>query len=176
VNRGTAINEGEQRRLTTGLVLVVSLTAFEALAVATILPVAIRDIGGVRFYGWAFSSFMLANLVGIQMAGEAADRRGAERPFVLGCGCFAAGLAVAGLSHGLLTFILGRVLQGAGAGAISAASYVAVTRGFTSAARPRMLAILSTAWVIQDGGSGAASGLAHLFGWRSVFLALIPWW
>jgi MFS family permease len=157
------------------LVLIVSLAAFEALAVAAVLPVTVGEIGGVRFYGWAFSSFMLANLVGIQAAGEAADRGGAERPFVLGCLLFAAGLLTAGLSPGILPFIAGRVLQGFGAGAISAASYVAVARAYPSSARARMLAVLSSAWVIPGMiGPAAAGALSHLFGWRSVFLSLLP--
>jgi MFS family permease len=164
-----------RRRLTVGLVLIVSLTAFEALAVATALPAAIGDIGGVRFYGWAFSSFMLANLVAIQAAGETADRRGAQRPLAIGGALFAGGLLVAGLSAGILMFIAGRVLQGLGAGAISAASYVAVARAYPSGARPRMLAVLSSAWVIPGMiGPAAAGGLTHLFGWRSVFLILLP--
>ena len=165
----------QRRRLTAGLVLIVSLTAFEALAVATALPAAIGDIGGLRFYGWAFSSFMLANLVGIQAAGEAADRHGAQRPFAAGCALFAAGLLSAGLSPGILVFIAGRVLQGLGAGAISAAAYVAVARAYPSGARPRMLAVLSSAWVIPGMvGPAAAGALTHLFGWRSVFLSLLP--
>jgi MFS family permease len=165
----------QRRRLTVGLVLIVSLTAFEALAVATALPAAIGDIGGVRFYGWAFSSFMLANLVGIQAAGETADRRGAQRPLAFGGALFAGGLLVAGLSTGIVMFIAGRVLQGLGAGAISAASYVAVARAYPSGARPRMLAVLASAWVVPGMiGPAAAGGLTHLFGWRSVFLILLP--
>lgn len=155
--------------------LIVSLTAFEALAVATILPAAIGDIGGVRFYGWAFSSFMLANLVGIQAAGDAADRGGVQRPFIAGCALFATGLVAAGLSRGVVSFIVGRVLQGGGAGALSAASYVAVARGYTETARPRMLAVLTSAWVVPGMiGPAAAGALAHVFGWRSIFLFLIP--
>lgn len=165
----------QRRRLTSGLVLIVSLTAFEALAVAAILPVTIGEIGGMRFYGWAFSSFMLANLVGIQAAGEAADRGGAQRPFAAGCVLFAAGLLTAGLSPGILLFIVGRILQGLGAGAISSASYVAVARAYPNSARPRMLAVLSSAWVIPGMvGPAAAGALSHLFGWRSVFLSLLP--
>lgn len=165
----------QRRRLTVGLVLIVSLTAFEALAVATALPVAIGDIGGLRFYGWAFSSFMLANLVGIQAAGESADRHGARLPFAIGCTLFAAGLLGAGMSPGIAIFIAGRVLQGLGAGAISAASYVAVARAYPTAARPRMLAVLSSAWVIPGMiGPAAAGAITHLLGWRAVFLSLLP--
>ena len=171
----SGIWQPEQRRLTTGLVLIVSLTAFEALAVATALPVAIGDIGGVRFYGWAFSGFMLANLVGIQAAGESADQHGAERPFATGCALFVAGLLIAGLAPGILVFLAGRVLQGFGAGAISAATYVAVARAYANSARPRMLAVLASAWVVPGMiGPAAAGVLTHLFGWRSVFLSLLP--
>lgn len=171
----TSVWQPQQRALTVGLVLIVSLTAFEAMAVATVLPSAIDDIGGVRFYGWAFSSFMLSNLVGIQMAGQAADRHGAHPPFIVGCLFFAAGLIVAGLSRGPISFIVGRLLQGGGAGAVSAAAYVAVARGYDTAARPRMLAIFATAWVVPGMvGPAAAGALAHVFGWRSVFLFLIP--
>ena len=42
-----------------------TVIAFEALAVATIAPRVARDLGGLDLYGWLFSAFMLANLVGI---------------------------------------------------------------------------------------------------------------
>jgi MFS family permease len=63
------------RRLTAGLVLTVTLAAFEALAVATILPVVSRQLGDLRLYGWVFSAFFLATLVGTVIAGGLADRR-----------------------------------------------------------------------------------------------------
>jgi len=62
--------------LTIGLVLVVTMAAFEALAVATILPVAQEDLGGLGLYGLVFVSFMLASLVGILVAGREGDRHG----------------------------------------------------------------------------------------------------
>jgi len=55
--------------LTIGLLLTVSMAAFEALAVATILPETVREIGGLEWYGWAFTGYMLAHLVGIPLAG-----------------------------------------------------------------------------------------------------------
>ena len=47
------------RVLTVGLVLAVTFVAFEALAVATILPVVGRHLGDLRLYGWVFSAFLL---------------------------------------------------------------------------------------------------------------------
>ena len=73
-----------QRALTAGLLLAVVFIAFEALAVATILPTVVDEIGGLSIYGWTFSGFMLANLVGITIGGQVADRRGLATPFAVG--------------------------------------------------------------------------------------------
>ena len=57
-----------RRALTAGLLVTASSGAFEALAVATVLPATVGEIGGLELYGWAFSGFMLANLIGIRFA------------------------------------------------------------------------------------------------------------
>ena len=41
----------ERRRLTVGLVLTITLVAFESLAIATVLPTVERDLGGLALYG-----------------------------------------------------------------------------------------------------------------------------
>ena len=76
--------DAHRRALTVGIVLVVTMVAFEALAVATALPKTVDELGGVSLYGWAFSAFMLANLVGITVAGHQADARGPAPPLEIG--------------------------------------------------------------------------------------------
>ena len=51
----------QRRALTAGLVLTITLVASEALAVVTVMPVVVRDLGGLRLYGWVFSGFMLGS-------------------------------------------------------------------------------------------------------------------
>ncbi len=161
--------------LTIGLLLTVSMAAFEALAVATILPATVREIGGLEWYGWAFTGFMLANLVGIPLAGEAADRRGPALPFIAGVLAFAAGLAIAGFANSMEVLVAGRVLQGGGAGALWSVAYVAVARAYPAAEQPRMLALLASAWVLPGlFGPALAAGIARQASWRFVFLGLAP--
>ncbi len=165
----------DHRGLTLGLLLTVSMTALEALAVATVLPAAVTDIGGLAAYGWAFSGFMLSNLLGIIVGGQAADRHGPVQPFVLGGVCFGLGLLVAGLAPAMLILVAGRVAQGFGAGAISSVAYVAIGRGYASPLRPRMLALISSAWVMPGLiGPALAGGVADHWSWRWVFLGLVP--
>src|ERR1700735_111766 len=85
-----------RRLLTTGLVLMVTLVAFEALSVATILPIVGRQLGDLRLYGWVFSAFLLSSLIGIVLAGTLADRVPLGRPMLAGLALFAVGLIIGG--------------------------------------------------------------------------------
>ncbi|HRW37085.1 MAG: MFS transporter [Acidimicrobiales bacterium] len=164
-----------RRDLTVGLVLTITLVAFEAMAVATIMPDVKDDLGGLALYGWVFSGFSLASLAGIVVAGQLADRRGLVVPYVAGLGLFTAGLVVGGLAPSMPVLVAGRVLQGFGAGAIPATAYAAIARGIPPALRPKMFAVMSTAWVVPGlAGPAAALGIEHALSWRAVFLVLIP--
>ena len=165
----------QHRALTTGLVLTITFVASEALAVVTVMPVAAHDLGGLRLYGWVFSGFMLGSVIGIVLAGREADRRGPAAPFVAGLLLFGAGLAIAGLAPAMGVLVAGRVLQGMGAGAVPSVAYAAIGRSFTGPLRARMMAVLSTAWVLPGlAGPALAAEVARAFGWRWVFLGLLP--
>lgn len=165
----------QQRALTTGILLAITVVALEVLAVATVMPAAQRDLGGLRLYGWAFGGFMLASLVGIAWASREADRHGPARPLAVALAFFAAGLLIAGLAPSMLVLVIGRAIQGAGAGAMPAISYVAVGRGYPEATRPRMFALIATAWVVPGFAGPALAGVvAELASWRAVFVGLVP--
>jgi MFS family permease len=165
----------QRRALTAGLVLTVTFVASEALAVVTVMPVVARDLGGLRLYGWVFSGFMLGSVVGIVAAGREADRRGPAVPFVAGVVLFGSGLAVAGLAPSMGVLVAGRVMQGIGAGAVPSVAYATIGRSLPEALRARMMAVLSTAWVVPGlAGPAISAEVARLFGWRWVFLGLLP--
>jgi len=165
----------EQRGLTIGLVLSMTFIAAEALAVITIMPRVAADLGGLDLYGWVFSTFMLGSLVGTVAAGREADRVGPARPFLAALALFVAGLAVAGLAPSMGVLVAGRVLQGLGAGAIAAVAYVAIGHSLAERQRAQMMAVLSTAWVVPGLlGPAASAEVTRLFGWRVVFVGLIP--
>jgi MFS family permease len=174
-NRVPGLWAPQYRALTAGLVLTITFVASEALAVVTVMPVVARDLGGLRLYGWVFSGFMLGSVVGIVAAGREADRRGPAVPFVAGVVLFGAGLAVAGLAPSMGVLVAGRVLQGIGAGAVPSVAYATIGRTLSGVLRARMMAVLSTAWVVPGlAGPALSAEVARLFGWRWVFLGLLP--
>jgi MFS family permease len=118
---------------------------------------------------------MLANLVGITAGGAAADRHGPARPFTAGTLLFAAGLLASGLAPTMEIVVLGRTAQGLGGGLLSSVAYVSIARGYAPEVKPRMLAILASAWVVPGlVGPALAGAIADHAGWRWVFLGLAP--
>lgn len=164
-----------RRGLTAGLVMMITLAAFEALATSTIMPAVKDDLGEVALYGWVFSAFLLASLIGITFAGEQADRYGPGRPYAIGLVLFTTGLLIAGIAPSMEVLVAGRLVQGLGGGAIPPVAYVAVARAYREDERPRMLALFSTAWVVPGliGPALAGAGAEYLH-WRVVFLAILP--
>src|SRR5215471_7888667 len=175
VDTGAGLWSRQRRALTTGLVLTITFIASEALAVITIMPVVAKDLRGLSLYGWVFSAFMLGNVIGIVTAGRQADRYGPARPFIGGLVLFGVGLAIAGLAPTMLVLVGGRALQGIGAGAVPAVAYVAIGRSLPESLQARMMAVLSTAWVVPGlVGPAISAAVASLIGWRWVFLGLLP--
>ncbi len=145
------------------------------MAVSTVMPLVERDLGDLWLYGWAFSAFFLGDLIGIVVGGRSADRIHPVVPLLVGLSVFTAGLVVGGLAPSMPVLVLGRFLQGIGAGVGPAVAYVCVARGFPPEDRPRVFAIMSTAWVVPSLVAPlAASAVAESFGWRWVFLGLVP--
>ncbi len=163
-----------RRQLTVGLLLTITLVAFESLAVATVMPEVKDDLGGLALYGWVFSGFFLASLLGIVVSGRLADERGLAVPFTAGLVLFSVGLVVGGAATSMPMLVAGRIAQGFGAGAIPATAYAAVGRGYPAALRPRMFATMSTAWVVPGLiGPALATLVEHAWSWRLVVLGLL---
>ncbi|WP_368736827.1 MFS transporter, partial [Bradyrhizobium sp. NBAIM08] len=86
--------------------------AFEAIAVATALPAAARQLDGLHLYAWAFSTLQVGTLLATVAAGRLSDRIGPARPMLVGMVVFSVGLVVAATSTTMLQLIAGRLVQG----------------------------------------------------------------
>ncbi len=167
--------DAEHRLLVVGIVALVTVVATEAMAVSTVMPVVEDELGDLWLYGWVFSGFYLGTLVGVVVGGRAVDRVRPVVPMLAGVLMFGVGLVVGGLAPSMPVLVVGRVLQGLGAGAVPVVAYVCVSRGFPAMLRPRAFAAMSTAWVVPSLVSPLlAAEVAATVGWRWVFLGLIP--
>jgi MFS family permease len=165
----------QYRALVVGVVGIVVAVAFEAIAVATAMPVAARELHGLRGYGLAFSVFLTTSLLGMVVAGDMSDRRGPVRPFMVAAVSFALGLLVAGLATSMWLLVVARAVQGFGAGLNIVSLYVVVARAFPAGLRPRVFSAISSGWILPSlVGPPVAGLLADHVSWRWVFLGVLP--
>jgi len=163
----------EYRATTIAMVALVSLNAFEVLAVAAAMPTVARELGGLSLYALAFGGILATSLVGMTVAGRWSDRAGPAGSLWAGMACFVAGLLLAGLARDMGTLVAGRLLQGLGAGAFFVALYVIVARLYPERLRPRVFAAFAAGWVVPSlVGPGISGLIVQHLGWRWVFLAV----
>ena len=163
-------------RLTTvGVFALGFLIAFEALAVTTAMPLAARDLHGTALYALTFSAFSAAGVIGNVLAGAWSDRSGPARPLLVGAAVFAVGLIASGTALTMPALVVGRALQGFGAGGIGVALYVLVARVYPERLHPRVFALLAAAWVLPSLiGPFAAGAVSTWLTWHWVFLGILP--
>ncbi|MEH3075151.1 MAG: MFS transporter [Quadrisphaera sp.] len=151
---------GELRVALAGIVALVTLVAFEAMAVSTAMPVVADELGGLRRYGLAFSLFLTASLLGTVLAGGWADARGPRTPVVGGLLAFAGGLVLCGTAPTFTVLLVGRAVSGLGGGLLVVSLYAVVGAVFDEAVRPRVFAWISSAWGAARRHRAAGRGLA----------------
>jgi MFS family permease len=165
----------EYRLLSAGIFALIVGIAFEFMAVATALPVAARELDGLGLYPWALTGFLGAAMFANGIAGEICDRVGPRIPLAAGALSFAVGLVISGLSQSMPMLIAGRVVQGLGAGFTIVAVYVVIAQCYPESVRPRVMTLISTAWVVPSVvGPFIAGGLTEYVSWRWAFLSLVP--
>ncbi|RZT85400.1 putative MFS family arabinose efflux permease [Pseudonocardia sediminis] len=164
-----------RRATTVGMLLLISLTAFESMGVGTAMPAVVADLGGVALYSWPFVVFMAAAVFGTALGGWWCDARGPRVALVAAPALFGFGLIVAGTAEGMGQLLLGRLLQGLGAGVQGVAVYVLIAAVYPERARPAVFGAVSSAWVVPSLVGPPLAGLVtDRLSWHWVFLGLVP--
>lgn len=160
---------------TIGILLVITAVAFEGMGVGTAMPAVMADIGSLETYAWPFVAFLASNVLATVFGGRLADRYGPTGALVAGVATFAVGLVVAGTAGTLEQLLLGRVLQGLGAGALTVAIFVLVALVYPVGLRPAVFGWTATAWVLPSLlGPPAAAWITQTWSWHWVFLGIAP--
>ena len=125
--------------------------------------------------GWALSGYFIALATLMLPAGWLADRTGRRRVFFAGLGVFALGAACTALSTTPVLLIGSRVVQGAGAAALTPVSLAMVLPVFPAARRATAVG----AWAVAGASAGVVAPtlgalLVETAGWRAPFLTFAP--
>ncbi len=152
--------------------------AVSTFIVVTILPSVVREIGGLRFFAWSTTLYVLASLLGGALCARLLARAGARGSYRFALPVFALGTLVCALAPSMPVLLVGRLIQGFGAGTLSALSFTMVRTLFDEALWSRALSLTSAAWGVATMAGPAIGGVFAQYGaWRAAFwsvFVLVP--
>lgn len=146
------------------------LHATNETMIATIMPSMVGDISGVELVGWSLALYEL----GAISAGAATGRLVSYVPLrtnmVVAALLYAAGALTCAASPSMPVFLLGRVIEGLGGGALVSLAFVSVERLFERRIWPQLFAIVSGIWGIAAFSGPMLGALAAQYlSWRWAF-------
>lgn len=156
-------------------VATILFVGFEALAVTTVIPEIVKSLNAVKLFPLAAGISIAIQIFSTALSGIWCDAKGPRQVLIFGIAVFTLGMLICGIAGNIAIFILGRAIQGLGAGMLIVPFYVIVGAIVPAVKQPMFFVAFSAAWVIPGllGPIGAAQLTQH-FGWRSVFFAIIP--
>ncbi|HET7041271.1 MAG TPA: MFS transporter, partial [Gemmatimonadales bacterium] len=123
---------------------------------------------------WIFTLFLLFDLIGTPLLATLSDLRGRRAIYVLSVGLFAAGSLVVALAPSFSVLLIGRALQGFGAGGIFPVASAVIGDLFPVERRGRALGLIGAVFGIAFLVGPVLGGVLLHFGWRWLFLVNLP--
>lgn len=168
-----SIWDRERLWVTAGSVALIFLAAIEALAVTTVMPIVSEALDGQELYAVAFAGTLATSVIGMVAAGAWSDARGPRGALYIAVSLFIVGLLLSGFAVTMHQFLVGRLVQGLGAGGQTVALYVLVARLYPSHLHGRVFAAFAAAWVVPSMvGPFLAGAVAEHLDWRWAFLGV----
>jgi EmrB/QacA subfamily drug resistance transporter len=170
------LQPGKERKLVTvALIAGMFLAALEATGVATAMPTAVAELGGVERYSWAFSAYLLTSTTMVPLFGKLADLYGRLKIYHIAVIIFLIGSALCGAARTFEQLVFFRALQGIGAGGVMPISVTLVGDIYTLEERGRIQGVFSAVWGIASLVGPIVGGIVtDLISWRWVFYFTIP--
>src|SRR5438874_10256874 len=119
------------------------MAAMEMTVVSTAMPTVVGDLGGIHFYSWVFTAYLLTSTVTVPLYGKLADLYGRKPVLLFGCTTFLIGSMLCGAATSMEQLILFRAIQGLGAGAVQPITMTVIGDMFTIEERARVQGLFS---------------------------------
>jgi EmrB/QacA subfamily drug resistance transporter len=127
-----------------------------------------------RALSWVFNIYVLMNLIGTPLMAKLSDRYGRRAIYVLDIALFAAGSALVMLAPSFAFVIVGRAIQGLGAGGIFPVAAAVIGDTFPPEKRGSALGLIGAVFGLAFIVGPVVGGLLLLLSWHWIFAVNLP--
>ncbi len=169
------MDEKQRNRLLAVLFLGVLMAAMDIAIVGPAMP-AIRDAFSIsdRAVTWMFTTYLLANLIGTPLMAKLSDRFGRRAVYIADVTLFVIGsfIVASGISFSLV--LLGRAIQGFGAGGIFPVASAVIGDTFPPEKRGSALGMIGAVFGVAFLIGPVLGGILLRYGWQWLFWGPLP--
>jgi EmrB/QacA subfamily drug resistance transporter len=165
-----------QRRLTlAGMMLGLSVAAFDQMILATASTAISADLGGLAQLPWIFSAYLLSSSCTMPLWGRLGDLHGRRRVFQIAIALFIGASLLSGASPSMEFLVVARVLQGIGGGGLMTLPNAIVADLVAPRQRTSYYALNTGVWAVAGLLGPLVGGLlTDAVSWRVIFFINAP--
>ncbi len=158
-----------------GILLGATLSGLDGAIVATAAPTILSELGSVSLLPWLTTSYLLAQVCTMALYGKVGDILGRKRVFAFAVLVFMLGSVLCGAAQSMPMLIGTRVLQGFGAGGITALAMALIADVMPADRLGRYLGYTGVVFAVTAVlGPWAGGFFTDNFSWRWAFFVNIP--
>ncbi|TCZ75194.1 DHA2 family efflux MFS transporter permease subunit [Paenibacillus albiflavus] len=170
-------NLSQKRKISIMIAIMAAMffAAINQTIVGTALPRIIAILGGMEYYTWVMTIYMLTSTIATVLVGKLSDIYG-RKPFILtGIVVFMIGAFLCGTSADIFQLIIYRGVQGLGAGIIMATSFTAIGDLFSPRERGKWAGLMSSVFALSSVLGPALGGyIVDHMNWYWVYWIFLP--
>ena len=158
-----------------GLMASLLLSAMDSTVVGTAMKSIAESLGGMQYYSWPFTIYMMCSTIAIPVCGGLADIYGHKPMFLFGISAFLTGSVLCGISQSMIQLIIFRGFQGIGGGMIVSGVFTTVADMFPPTERGKYTGIVTSMYGLASIIGPLAGGfITDSLGWRYIFFFNFP--
>ena len=158
-----------------GLMAGMFLSALDQMIVATALPTIVGELGGLDYYSWVVTAYLLSGTVTPPLFGKLGDLYGRRIVYQAAVAIFLLGSLMAGLAPGMMELVIARGVQGVGAGGLATSAFAIIGDVVPARQRGRYIGYMGSVWAVASVVGPLVGGfIVDNVSWRWVFLVNLP--
>lgn len=151
------------------------LSSLDSTVVSTAMKKIVDSLGGMQYYSWPFTIYMLCSTLAIPICGGLSDIYGHKPMFMAGIIIFITGSIFCGLSGTMIHLIIFRGLQGIGGGMIVSGVFIIIADLFKPSDRGKYTGIVTSMYGVSSIIGPLLGGfITDNLGWKWIFFMNIP--
>lgn len=132
------------------LLLTMLMSSLGQMIFATALPTIVGELGGVDHMSWVISAFLVTMTIAMPVNGKLGDVLGRKWLYITGIGLFVVGSALGGFANTMELLIIGRAVQGLGAGGMMVNSQSIIAEVVPARERGKYMGVMGAVFGVSS--------------------------